>query len=312
MSQNPLVPSFRFPGVISDPSVPKAVSDALRMHSNALTDIYQAIPVLKQQIASLARSPGITTIINNNSNSGGGSGTFPGLGSVNDLQGIVSYTNQPTDNGALLLFGDASPVAVQLTGGVPSPYFFFTQNWDSGAVTFTPTSGTISSIGNPGATSLTLEERYSAILVFDGTNWWAETLQQLSFADISGVATTAQIGTGTPAAGEYVDGGTGAWTPLPSSTVLKVNIQTANYTALSTDQIIQMNSTAATTVTLPTTSVTVGRVYCVKNVGAGTCTVAPATGSIDSHPSISIAQWQAYQFYWDGSTWHQSSQSLSI
>jgi hypothetical protein len=39
---------------------------------------------------------------------------------------------------------------------------------------------------------------------------------QPAFTDISGVATTAQIGTGTPSAGDYVDGGTGAWTALPA------------------------------------------------------------------------------------------------
>lgn len=38
---------------------------------------------------------------------------------------------------------------------------------------------------------------------------------QPAFTDISGVATTAQIGTGTPAAGKYVDGAAGAWTALP-------------------------------------------------------------------------------------------------
>ena len=38
---------------------------------------------------------------------------------------------------------------------------------------------------------------------------------QPAFSDISGTAALSQIGTGTPASGKYVDGGTGAWTPLP-------------------------------------------------------------------------------------------------
>ncbi|ABF42396.1 hypothetical protein Acid345_3395 [Candidatus Koribacter versatilis Ellin345] len=38
---------------------------------------------------------------------------------------------------------------------------------------------------------------------------------QPAFTDISGTAATTQIATGTPAAGSYPDGGTGAWTPLP-------------------------------------------------------------------------------------------------
>ncbi|MFZ3343317.1 MAG: hypothetical protein WA213_20740 [Terriglobales bacterium] len=188
-----LSPSFRFPGVISDPSVPKSVGDALRLHSNALTDIYQAIPALKQQISALQ---GGQTVINN-PGGGGGSSSFPGLGSVNNLQGDVAYTNQPTDNGALLLFGDSSSVAVQLTSGVQVPYFLFAQNWDSGMVTFTPSLGTISWIGNAGAASMPLAEGYSALLVFDGTNWWAETLPLVpqTFAPIAGEYLTGYSGT---------------------------------------------------------------------------------------------------------------------
>ena len=43
------------------------------------------------------------------------------------------------------------------------------------------------------------------------------TNSQPAFSNVSGVATTAQIGTGTPGAGKYVDGGTGAWTVLPGA-----------------------------------------------------------------------------------------------
>ena len=92
---------------------------------------------------------------------------------------------------------------------------------------------------------------------------------------------------------------------------LVVNEQTADYNALSGDQIIQMNAAGATTVTLPTSMVATGKLYWVKNIGAGTCTVEAATGNIDADASIPLTQWQAYQFYWDGSTWHQLSQSLS-
>lgn len=35
-------------------------------------------------------------------------------------------------------------------------------------------------------------------------------------ADITGVVPKEKIGTGTPAAGHYVDGGTGEWTELPA------------------------------------------------------------------------------------------------
>jgi hypothetical protein len=40
-------------------------------------------------------------------------------------------------------------------------------------------------------------------------------------ANSSGILVPAQIGTGTPGAGKYVDGGTGAWTTLPASPALQ-------------------------------------------------------------------------------------------
>ena len=57
---------------------------------------------------------------------------------------------------------------------------------------------------------------------------------QPAFTDISGTAATSQIGTGTPSAGKYRDGGTGAWTALPSSgaSVISINGQTTNYAAV--------------------------------------------------------------------------------
>ena len=174
------------------------------------------------------------------------------------------------------------------------------------------------------------------ILEWDGANWqWVARAQtkasvshkwlasydlstglftqtQPAFTDISGVATTAQIGTGTPLAGEYVDGGTGAWTAIPTAGNLAVNPQTISYIALPADQVIQMNAAGATSVTLPVAGISTGKLYWVKNIGAGICTAQAASGNIDSHATIAITQWQAYQFYWDGSTWHQLSQSLSV
>lgn len=49
---------------------------------------------------------------------------------------------------------------------------------------------------------------------FDSSNGMFHQSQP-SFVDVSGVATTAQIGTGSPSAGKYVDGAAGAWTTLP-------------------------------------------------------------------------------------------------
>lgn len=64
----------------------------------------------------------------------------------------------------------------------------------------------------PGNTPAVAHEWINAYNALTGTF----TQTQPAFSDISGVATTGQIGTGTPAAGKYVDGSAGAWTALPT------------------------------------------------------------------------------------------------
>jgi len=141
------------------------------------------------------------------------------------------------DNGALIIFSDASPVAVTLNNSVTIPWYCFATNQGAGLVTLTPQLNTID-----GNASQTLEQGYFLTVFFDGSNFWSGTipivpintpgvthqwiasynsatgiftLAQPAFTDISGTASTAQIGTGTPAAGKYVDGAAGAWTALP-------------------------------------------------------------------------------------------------
>jgi len=340
MSTPPI--SFRFPFESQIANLPPEVQMVHRNTWNAITDLQTAIPLLKGQIdtnktaITAAAAPTANTTTSSQTVIVSGST----IGLVNNQVGVTSYSTLPSDNGAFILLGDSSPIAVTLNGlgsgeGIVLPFFCWILNFGTATATLTPDSGDINNAAN-----YSLESNNGIVLSYDGVNFWAEPTSpepqntpaiahkwlnsydsatgafgqtQPAFTDISGVAATDQIGTGTPSAGEYVDGGTGAWTALPSSpTVLNVNIQTANYAALSTDQIIQMNAAGATTVTLPTTSVTTGQVYYVKNVGAGTCTVLGATGNIDSHASIAITQWQTYGFYWDGSIWHQLSQSLSV
>jgi hypothetical protein len=90
-----------------------------------------------------------------------------------------------------------------------------------------------------------------------------------------------------------------------------LNIQTASYATVATDEIIQMNAAGATTVTLANSVAAVGQVYSIKNVGAGTCTIQPSSGNIDSHASIALTQWQGIEVYWDGTLWHILSESLA-
>ena len=86
------------------------------------------------------------------------------------------------------------------------------------------------------------------------TNWAAAFLQSMlpaaPLSKIPGVLTPAQIGTGTPAAGKYVDGAAGAWTTLPPATGASVS-KSSNYTVTANDRLIYTNS--AITITLPST-----------------------------------------------------------
>jgi hypothetical protein len=96
---------------------------------------------------------------------------FPSLGKVNNQSGVTAYTVQTTDNGALVLLSDASPVAVTLNSVVTAPYLVFITNLGAGTVTLTPTLGNV----NGGAT-FTMLQNYTSMVFFDGTNWWASSL----------------------------------------------------------------------------------------------------------------------------------------
>ena len=184
-------PSTRFPFNIAGKVDPE-VENALRWAFNGLTNHEQAFAEFKAQLstASSTSASAITTI-NETINSitvAAAANQYPGLGTVNDQSGNVSYTTTTEDNGALIVFSDASPVAALLTVNVTTPWFCFAQNWGAGVVTLTPESpATINSIGALAAASLTLNQGYLAMIVFDGTNFWAETLPvvPLGFASVA-------------------------------------------------------------------------------------------------------------------------------
>lgn len=219
MSTTPKSALVKWWPAISDEPTPSETSLHTRLLFNGLNDANQAIVTLKGQLDGATQ-----TVTTNIIQSSGGSSPappappnlFPGLGGVNDISGDVTYTTTGTDNGVLLILNDASGTAVMLNSGVTSPFFLFTSNLGTvGVGTFTPNSGTIN-----GTASFALNPLYTAIMVFDGTNWHATALPivpssmakvahewldsynaatgaftqaQPAFTDISGVATVAQI-----------------------------------------------------------------------------------------------------------------------
>ena len=170
---------------------------------NAITDLQGAIPLLKSQIEALksstasASSSGSSNVTENITTI---NETILGF-SVSDQTGLTSYTVQQSDNGALLILNDASPVAVTLDTTLTVPYGLISINQGAGLVTLTPSTGTIN-----GAADLTIPEGYFAIVGLDGTNWWAAVLPIVPL-------------TFTPVAHEFLTGYDGATGMLSASTV---------------------------------------------------------------------------------------------
>lgn len=170
MSNPPI--SFRFPFATQVASLPPEVQMVHRTTWNSITDLNGAIAALKTQITSLTPTTStsstagtenvtqnITTI--NNTVSGG---------PVNNQSGVTAYTTAQSDNGALIILADASPVAVTLNNSVTLPYWVFVLNQGTGVVTLTPQQNTIN-----GSASEMLTENVFALVFFDGTNFWSCT-----------------------------------------------------------------------------------------------------------------------------------------
>jgi hypothetical protein len=245
VSTNPT--NFRFPFEPHIAKLEPQVQYVIRNLWNSVTDAQNAVPILKAQIdANKSAVASVTNTVTNNSTASETvvQSSSPTIGFVNDQSGNTSYATTQNDYGAYVIFDDASPVAVSLTGApvIQLPWACVLINDGVGLVTVTPSSGTITYPNNLAAASMPIAQGQAAIVVYDGTNFYGViipvspqtiasvtsnwlnsynsitgifTTTQPAFTDILGVAATDQIGTGTPLAGEYVDGGTGVWTALP-------------------------------------------------------------------------------------------------
>lgn len=249
-------PPPQYSGPTIDPDVPWSIRRHLQILYSQDANKFQGISLLSQKVNKLTPGGGTTTVIEGGTG-GGGSVTEAGI-PVNNQSGVTSYATQSGDDGVLILFSDASAIAVSLTTQTP-PWSSFISNQGAlgaGTVTLTPAVGTIN-----GAGTLTIPPSYWALVAFDGSNWWAATLPivPVTFVAVAhefltaynaatGAFTAAQPAysdlTGTPqlpntiapVAGEYLTGYDATTGNFSQSTPagISVTITTAALTTLGT------------------------------------------------------------------------------
>ena len=165
MAQQNNPPTFRYPFDLTGIDAKSAQAHVYAF--NAIQDLQQANKSLKAQIGTVTKAVAATNTVTEIV--GGGSGNpFPNLGTVNDQLGNVLYLTQQSDNGALIVLGDSSPVALQLNSTVAQPYFAWVTNLDSTSVTITATSGRVNL--NP---SFILLGFSTTEVFYQGSDWWA-------------------------------------------------------------------------------------------------------------------------------------------
>lgn len=103
------------------------------------------------------------------------------------------------------------------------------------------------------------------------------------FSNLSGNASPSQIGTGTPGAGKYVDGGTGTWTTLPVASEALIEhapIGTAGQTLTSAVAPCSTSVASCTVVTFAQGHTLIRFQYFLQTSPAG-CSTAPGIGLRD-------------------------------
>lgn len=170
--------------------VPKVSGEVPWEVAHHITLLYQKLNGIAQAVVQAHTAAQSTTTIEQVTSGGGsgGGGSTAVVGSVNDQAGVTAYTTMPSDNGALIILSDASPIAVTLGISATTPWFTVITNMGAGLATLTPTAGTISYFGNPAAASMPLKGGYWAWVGYDGSSFWAASQLVPGISDITGLA----------------------------------------------------------------------------------------------------------------------------
>lgn len=177
---------------VPDSPTPEQTALHTRQIFNGLNDHDQAITTLKQQLtaatfamaaAATEESSSTTAGVTSFNTLAGNVTYFPYLGHVNDQLGNPAYTTQATDNGAKIIVGDSSVVAVTLNAGVGTPWFTIIDNDSSSYATLTPSAGTLFGAQR-------IPPRAFGVVYFDGIFFWCGAAPPIG---IDSTVTTAPL-----------------------------------------------------------------------------------------------------------------------
>lgn len=169
MSLNPI--SFRIPAF--DLNSEQGRQEAHRWTTEGIVDLNQAIAALVPKVDSTATaasgsSSSGTTVVSGVSSFNSETGVvvfFPTLGNVNNQLGVSAYSTQTTDNGAKIIVGDSSAVAVTLNSAVTAPWLCVIDNDSSAVANLIPASGVLHGEQN-------IQPGGFGTVFFDGTDFW--------------------------------------------------------------------------------------------------------------------------------------------
>lgn len=225
----------------------------------------------------ISQNQGILLFVNNGTGGDnnyytmrGSGAAAPAAGGVNHQTG-TTYTVSSSDNTKLVTFNNAASVAVTLpaASGMPSGFYFSTEDLGAGSVTFTPASGTID-----GSVSLTINTNQGIFIYSDGSNYFS--VRGMGGSGSSGFSTGVNIQTGT------------------------------TYTVVAGDnaKLITFANASPVAVTVPIASSLPTNFACaIENRGPGQVTLTPTTSTIDGAASLVLSAGQGVLIYSDGTNY---------
>lgn len=182
--------SFRYPFESEIANESEGAKVAHRNAFQGILDLNQAVASLKSQLTSATTTTTTSTSTGTSTSTSSGSETVvtntatTTIGYVNDQTGVTAYTTVQSDYAKYIILDDASAIAVSLSVGssapaITLPWFTNFMNFGVGTATLTPISGTISYEGNLAAASMPVPQGCAAVVVYDGSNFWAELVPNI-------------------------------------------------------------------------------------------------------------------------------------